>query len=107
MSSQPTRRYFLKAGGAAAGTAWAGFASLAAVSADEVQAAPELVRFNPQIEPVVQLIEQTPRDRCVAAMIEQLRQGLPYRQFLAALYLAAIRAARWHGSGVHGFDHNA
>ena len=31
---------------------------------------------------------------------------MPYRQFLSALYLAAIRAAKWHG-GFHGYDHNA
>ena len=67
---------------------------------------PELVRFGPEIEPVVRLIERTPRDRCVAVMVEQLSQGLPYRHFLAALYLAAIRAAKWHG-GVHAYDHNA
>lgn len=40
-------------------------------------------------------------------MLEQLKQALPYRHFLAALYLAAIRAARWHGDGAHGFDHSA
>jgi hypothetical protein len=40
-------------------------------------------------------------------MVEQLRKGLPYRQFLAALYLASIRAARWHGDGMHGWDHTA
>src|SRR5262249_27323300 len=38
---------------------------------------------------------------------EQLRKGLPYRHFLAALYLAAIRAARWHAGGPHGYDHSA
>jgi hypothetical protein len=64
------------------------------------------VRFSPDVEPIVRLVEETPRERCVAAMVEQLRQGLPHRHFLAALYLAAIRAARWHGSGIHGFDHS-
>src|SRR5262249_27910158 len=68
---------------------------------------PDLVRFGPEIEPVVQLIEETPEDRCVAVMVEQLRNGLPYRHFLAALYLAAIRAARWHGDGIHGYYHSA
>jgi hypothetical protein len=59
------------------------------------------------MEPLVRLIEQMPEDKVVAAMIEQLKNGLPYRHFLAALYLAAIRAARWHGDGAHGYDHNA
>jgi hypothetical protein len=51
----------------------------------------DLVRFRPDIEPVVRLIEETPRDPCVAAMVGQLKKGLPYRNFRAALYLANIR----------------
>jgi hypothetical protein len=80
---------------------------LSPANADEAKVTPDLVRFGPEIEPVVQLIEETPEDRCVALMVEQLRNGLPYRHFLAALYLAAIRAARWHGDGIHGYDHSA
>jgi hypothetical protein len=106
----PTRRYFLgtaaTAGAALSLGEWAGLLPLSAACADEAKVTPELVRFSPDIEPIVRLIEQTPRERCVAAMIEQLRAGLPYRHFLAALYLAAIRAAKWHGQ-IHGYDHNA
>jgi hypothetical protein len=85
----------------------AALAPLGPANADEATVTPDLVRFGPDIEPVVQLIEQTPEDRCAAAMVEQLQKGLPYRHFLAALYLAAIRAARWHGDGIHGYDHSA
>lgn len=80
---------------------------LGPANADEAKVTPDLVRFSPDIEPIVKLIEQTPHDKCVLAMIEQLKKGLPYRHFLAALYLAAIRAARWHGDGIHGWDHTA
>ncbi|HXJ72856.1 MAG TPA: hypothetical protein VNM37_08380, partial [Candidatus Dormibacteraeota bacterium] len=80
---------------------------LGPANADEAKITPDLVRFSPEIEPVVRLIEQTPDDKAVAVMVEQLKNGMPYRHFLAALYLAAIRAARWHGDGVHGFDHSA
>ena len=70
------------------------------------QLAPDLVRFSPETEPLVKLIVATPRERCVEVLAEQFRQGLPYRHFLAALYLTAIRAAPYHGAP-HGFDHNA
>jgi hypothetical protein len=60
-------------------------------------AAPPLVtmRFGPDLEPIVRLIEETPRDRCVAVFLDQLRRGLPYRRFLAAVFFAAVRR---HGS---------
>jgi hypothetical protein len=109
MSTQPTRRGFLQTTavtGAGIGE-WAGLLSLSTATADDAKVTPDLVRFGPDIEPVVKLIEETPQDKCVAAMVEQLKKGLPYRQFLAGLYLAAIRAARWHGDGVHGYDHSA
>jgi hypothetical protein len=110
MPRQLSRRWFLQgttATGAALGLGeCAGLLPVSPTSADEAKVTPDLVHFSPDIEPVVRLIEETPQDKCVAAMIEQLRQGLPYRHFLAALYLAAIRAAKWHG-GVHGYDHNA
>src|SRR5262245_57317415 len=111
MRSHPTRRSFLRnaaATGAAAGLAdWIGLFPIGRTPAARANVTPDLVRFSPELEPVVRLIEVTPREQCVAAVVEQLRQGLPYRHLLAALYLAAIRAALWHGSGVHGFDHNA
>jgi hypothetical protein len=49
------------------------------------------MRFGPDIEPIVRLIEETPRDRCVAVFLDQLRRGLPYRRFLAAVFFAGIR----------------
>src|SRR5262245_6739900 len=111
MGGQQTRRHFLQTA-ATAGAAFglgdlAGLWSLGPENADEAKVTPDLVRFSPEIEPVVRLIEQTPDDKCVAVMVEQLRTGLPYRHFVAGLYLAAIRAARWHGDGIHGYDHSA
>jgi hypothetical protein len=111
MSQRPSRRRFLQtaaAAGASLGLSeWAGLLPLGPANADEARVTPGLVRFSPEIEPVVRLIEETPQEKCIAVMVEQLRKGLPYRHFLAALYLAAIRAARWHGDGVHGYDHSA
>src|SRR5262249_35249697 len=78
--------------GASAGLGeWAGLLPLSPASADDAKVTPDLVRFGPDIEPVVRLIEDTPRDKCVAMLVDQLKKGLPYRNFLAALYLANIR----------------
>jgi hypothetical protein len=52
---------------------------------------PDLVRFHSEIEPLVTLIESTPRAKCPAMLVERLRGGTPYRQLLAALYLAGVR----------------
>jgi hypothetical protein len=46
----------------------------------------------------VRLIEETPRDDCVAALAGQLRAGLPYRRFVAAVFLAALRKQNSHHS---------
>src|SRR5262245_4851607 len=93
MSQPPSRRYFLQsAAGASLGLGeWAGLLPISPATAREVQVSPELVGFGPDIEPLVKLIEETPRDKCVAMMVEQLKSGLPYRNFLAALYLTNIR----------------
>ena len=49
------------------------------------------VTLRDDIRPLVQLLEDTPRERCFDRVAEELRRGLPYRDFLAALYLAGIR----------------
>src|SRR5262245_55814735 len=101
MARQQTRRHFLQTA-ATAGAAFSlgDFAALwppAPANSDEAKVRPGRVRFGPEVEPVVRLIEQTPDDKVVAVMAEQLKNGLPYRYFVAGLHLAAIRAARWHG----------
>jgi hypothetical protein len=52
---------------------------------------PDAVQYRPEIEPVVRWIEQTPRDRIVEAAAGHLRDGLSYRDFMAGVFLAAIR----------------
>jgi hypothetical protein len=105
-----SRRRFLQSAvttGAALGLSdWTPLLRVSPIRAEEASATPDLVRFSPDTEPIVRLIEETPQDKCVEMMVERLRGGLPYRNFLAALYLASVRAAKWHG-GVHGFDHMA
>lgn len=94
MTREPSRRYFLQTA-ATAGTAlglgeWVGLLPLTPATAD-AKVTPDLIRFSADIEPIVRLIEETPRAKCPDMMIEQLKSGLPYRQFLAAMFLAGLR----------------
>ncbi len=74
-----SRRSFLKAAAAAGPMgAWV-----------PCTAAP--VDLRDEIEPLVELLEKTPRDRLVEALAERVRKDLDYRQALAALLLAGVR----------------
>ncbi|HZO51994.1 MAG TPA: hypothetical protein VFB63_04725 [Bryobacteraceae bacterium] len=61
------------------------------VSRADAQVTPDLLRFRPEVEPLVTLIEQTPREKCADVVADQLRRGTSYRQIMAALFLAGIR----------------
>ena len=90
-----TRRGFAKTSVAAV----VGLGSLATLaryspaSAEEAKLLPNDVLLTPDIEPLVRLIEVTPRERIVSAMIERLRKGMTYRQLLTAMFLASTRMA--------------
>ena len=86
-----TRRRFLQTAAGAASLGLPVVPPLGELAAFGAAPPPATMRFGPDIEPVVRLIEDTPRDNCIAMMIDQLKKGLPYRNFLAALYLANIR----------------
>ena len=89
MSRQNTRRDFLKTT-AATGTIL-GLGDLAflkglnPVSAAETKLNPSTVRLNADIEPVVRLIEDTPKNQLLEVMAEKIRKGLTYREVLAGL----------------------
>lgn len=91
--SQSTRRKFLKQStGAAAAVSGLGFLTgLPLVSAAESTFTPDLVDFGNGIEPTVQLIEKTPRSELLEKMAQRIKEGLSYREVLAALLLAGIR----------------
>jgi hypothetical protein len=69
---------------------------LFAFAGEQPSAAADRVRFAQGVEPLVRLIEETPRERCVPALVEELRQGLSYRRFLAAVFFAAVRRQNSH-----------
>jgi len=70
---------------------WASLKTITPLQANEARVSPEMVRFRPEIEPVVRLIEDTPRERALEVAINQLKSGLSYRNLLAGLFLAGIR----------------
>lgn len=89
-----TRRTFLKSAtsiGAGMGAGLGSSIGLRPVSAAEAKLDAGIVRFNDNIEPLVRLIEDTPRDSLVEEVAHRVRGGLNYRKLLAALQLAAVR----------------
>jgi len=89
------RRQFLRtasAGSVAAIASGLAFTSgLPRVSAEDAELKPELVQFDDHIEPLVRLIEESPRDRLLEQVAGRIRGGRSYREVLAALLLAGIR----------------
>src|SRR5215210_2708540 len=90
------RRSFLRTAVAGSGALAAlgnlGFLSrLPSVSAQEAALDPRTVRFHPDIEPLVRLLEDTSRDRVLEEVAARIHRGLSYREVLAALLLAGVR----------------
>ena len=89
------RRRFLHASAAGATLAGLGdlgfLAGLRPISADEADLDPKVVRLRPEIEPVVRLLEDTPRERLLEEVAGRIKKGLSYQEVLAALLLAGVR----------------
>ena len=66
---------------------------------------PSRVQFSQDIEPLVQLIEDTPPEKIVDRTLEKLRAGLPIRTVLTASALAVTRSTEMppghHGGPLH------
>src|SRR6266545_3637173 len=95
MNPRMNRRRFLRTTtttGALLGLAELGFLSqLRPVSAGEANLNPAVVRFHPEIEPLVRFLEDTPRERLLEEVAAKIKRGLNYRELLAALLLAGVR----------------
>jgi hypothetical protein len=91
MSTRRSRREFLRK--ATAGAALAGSVGSLAVetTAAEPSKDEEIAPLDPAIEPLVRLLEQTPRDRIIETFAGKVREGTGYQDMLAALLLAAVR----------------
>jgi hypothetical protein len=64
------------------------------LSADEAKVTPDTVRFSPDIEPLVRLIEDTPREKLLDAIAAQVREGTSYQLLLSAVFLAGVRGIK-------------
>ena len=95
MSTRHTRRDALRSAAVAGTLAGLGDLSflsrLNAVAAAEARLEPGAVRLSPEIEPLVRLLETTPRDRLLEEVADRIRKGLSYRELLAALLLAGVK----------------
>lgn len=89
------RRAFLQVAAgtsALAGLGGFGFLSqLPSVSAADAKLDPRTVRFHPDIEPLVRLLEDTPRERLLEEVGSRVKRGLSYRDVLTAVLLAGVR----------------
>jgi hypothetical protein len=94
MRSHHDRRDFLRlaSAGAVAGLGDLAFLSkLRPVTADETKLDPNLVRLASDMEPLVRLVEETPREKLLEEIGGRIKKGLSYREVLAALLLAGVR----------------
>ena len=91
----PTRRRLLTqsaVGAAVLGLDGLGFLSrLPVVSAAEAALKPSLVKLEQSIEPLVVLLEETPREKLLEEVAGRIAKGTTYREVLAALLLAGVR----------------
>ncbi len=97
--SFPRRRFMLASGAGLAGQFCVGSnltsglptATAGVLMPDDIKLNPNMVSFRPEIEPIVQWIEKTPRDKIIEVAMGKLQNGLPYRDFVAGIFLAGIR----------------
>jgi hypothetical protein len=105
MTGRLSRRTFLRTATAVGVGEFAGLLPFGPAKAADAAVTPDVVRVSPDTEPVIRLIADTPAEKCLPAVMDQLRRGLPYRHLLAGLYLTAVRAGSWYAAGP--FDHIA
>ena len=95
------RRFLQSASALGLGAGLGGGAALRAITPARgaMAVTPDVVRFRPEIEPVVRWIEETPRERIIEVGVDHLKNGLPYRDLLAGLFLAGVRNIKPHPVG--------
>ena len=86
-----TRRDFLGNAATIGAGSLGVFGKLPRVSADEARVDAGMVRFRPEIEPLVRLLEETPRERLLEEVGSRIRAGTTHREVVTALMLAGIR----------------
>ncbi len=89
------RRAFIGSSAAAGVVAAVGdlafLSQLPRISAAEAKLPAKMVQLHPDIEPLVRLLENTPRERVLEEVASKIKHGTTYREILAALLLAGVR----------------
>ncbi len=102
-----TRRKMLQSGAIAGTLLGMGdlglLSQLRPVSAEEAKLDPNVVRLDPSIEPLVRLIEETPRGQLMEAVADRIKKGASYREVLAALLLVGVKNVEPRPSVGHKF----
>jgi hypothetical protein len=91
MAISPDRRSFMQSSAALGAGGLAFLRGLPAVSAADAKPEPSLVRLDSGIEPLVVLLEETPREKLLEEVGARIKKGLAYRDLLTALLLAGVR----------------
>lgn len=93
MHPHPSRRRFLSrsAAGSLLLPGAALIPGLPAIADEQLPGAGDVVRLRPEIEPLVKLIEDTPREKLLEEIGQRIKSGLSYREVLTALMLAGVR----------------
>ncbi|HEX5177454.1 MAG TPA: hypothetical protein VFV83_10515 [Chthoniobacteraceae bacterium] len=86
-----SRRHFLHSAAASGALLGLNELRLPRVSAADAVLPSDAVRLDSGIEPMVRLIEETPRERLLEEIGARIRKGLAYREVLAGLLLAGVR----------------
>ncbi len=73
------------------------------VSAEDAKPDPKIVQFSPEIEPLVRVLEESPREKVLEAVAERIQAGTSYRELVAALLLAGVRNVQPRPSVGHKF----
>ena len=84
MRSVNRRDFLVRSGGAliAGAGALSVIRSIVPARASEAAVSPDLVRYRPEMEPIVRWIEETPREKIFDVAADELSAGLPYRALL-------------------------
>src|SRR5207245_1814348 len=64
------------------------------VAADEAKPNKNMVQLTPDLEPLVRLIEETPREKLLESVAEKVKKGTSYQQLLAVVLLAGVRGIK-------------
>jgi hypothetical protein len=81
----------LQAGAVAALGDFSFLHGLPAPAADNTNAARRLAPLSSEIEPLVRVIEDTPRDKLMERIVAEVHKGTSYEQLLSAVFLAGVR----------------